>query len=269
MVQDLIQSADFDAAQQVVWGRSAASYEGDFRGLTDQAIPALLDAAEIRAGMRVLDVASGPGTIAQAAASRGAEVIGVDFAPEMVAVASAAHPGLTFQEADAAALPFEDASFDAVVIGFGIHHMGRPLQSLGEARRVLRAGGRMAFTVWDAQEKLDAFQLVFAAIDLVVKPPPPELDQLPPLGASEPELLQRMAESTGFKDVQVRSLPIVWELPAADSVFDALSAVVDVASLPENASAMIRARVVESARVFQDRGVYRIPNPAILVSGQR
>src|SRR6267378_2946362 len=66
-----------------------------------------------------------------------------DFAAAMIGLARAAHPAIRFEEGDAEALPFADASFDAVISNFGIHHLPDPVQAPSEARRILRPDGRI------------------------------------------------------------------------------------------------------------------------------
>jgi ubiquinone/menaquinone biosynthesis C-methylase UbiE len=85
---------------------------------------------------------------------------GVDFSSAMITLARAAHPGIHFEEADAEAPPFPDGSFGAVVSNFGIDHVLDPVQ----ARRVLRPGGRIAFTTWAAPAENVAWKLLFDAI---------------------------------------------------------------------------------------------------------
>lgn len=100
--------------------------------------------------MRVLDIACGPGLVADAVGARGAVATGLDFSAAMIALARDAYPGTRFEEGDAEALPFDDAAFDAVVSNFGIHHVPDPVRALSEARRVVRPGRRVAFTGWAA-----------------------------------------------------------------------------------------------------------------------
>ena len=78
-----------------------------------------LGVVAVRRGVRLLDVASGPGYLAAAAAQRGADVVGVDFADSMVDQARRIYPALTFRIGSAEDLPFPDDDFDAVGISFG------------------------------------------------------------------------------------------------------------------------------------------------------
>src|SRR2546428_512500 len=83
---------------------------------------------------------------------------------ERIQEARGRYLGLDFQEGDAEQLSFSDSSFDAVVLNFGMLHLGRPEQALREAHRVLRQDGRIAFTVWDTPDKAIGFGIVIAAI---------------------------------------------------------------------------------------------------------
>ncbi|MGQ0701146.1 MAG: class I SAM-dependent methyltransferase [Panacagrimonas sp.] len=112
-----------------------------------------LRVAKIRPADRVLDLATGTGITAIAARERGAQVTGVDFTPELIAIAQkkAEDEGfhdIEFREGDAEALPFEDASFDVVLSTCG--HMFAPDQPkvAAELARVTRPGGRAVFLAW-------------------------------------------------------------------------------------------------------------------------
>jgi ubiquinone/menaquinone biosynthesis C-methylase UbiE len=140
----------FREFEQAGWedSRVVAKYHEHLSGVTTQSVDALLDAAGVRNGSRVLDVATGAGYIAAAAALRGADTIGIDFSAAQVRTARERYPSVRFDQADAEALPFDPDTFDAVVNGFGMCHLSNPDIALREAFRVLRRGGCMAFTVW-------------------------------------------------------------------------------------------------------------------------
>ena len=146
------------------WQRAARPYDTGFGSVTSQAIPHLLDAVEAKAGLRLLDVACGPGYVSAAAAQRGADVIGLDFSSEMIAFARERYPNVKFEEGDAEHLTFPDRNFDAVVMNFGMLHLGAPEAAIAEAFRVLKTGGLYAFTVWDVPQRAVAFDIVLRAI---------------------------------------------------------------------------------------------------------
>jgi demethylmenaquinone methyltransferase/2-methoxy-6-polyprenyl-1,4-benzoquinol methylase len=98
----------------------------------------------VRAGDRVLDACCGTGDLAVAATKAGAgEVVGVDFSARMLERARRKAPGLQWVQADVLALPFEDASFDSAVVGFGVRNVEDLEAGIRELRRVLRPGGRL------------------------------------------------------------------------------------------------------------------------------
>ncbi|HEX2468816.1 MAG TPA: class I SAM-dependent methyltransferase [Solirubrobacterales bacterium] len=142
----------FNAFEVAGWEDKAAGYDRFFGRITGRLVEPLLDAAAVGPSTRTLDVATGPGYVAARAAERGASVIGIDVAEAMVSLAKRLHPGLEFRQADAQGLPFDDASFDAVVGNFLILHLGRPERATAEFARVLRPDGRLALTAWDLPE---------------------------------------------------------------------------------------------------------------------
>ncbi|MCB9847662.1 MAG: bifunctional demethylmenaquinone methyltransferase/2-methoxy-6-polyprenyl-1,4-benzoquinol methylase UbiE [Phycisphaeraceae bacterium] len=97
-----------------------------------------------------LDVACGTGDLTRTLKAGGAaSVVGVDFTPEMLAIARAKGDGLTYLQGDAMELPFESARFDVVTIAFGLRNVQDPARAVGEFFRVLRPGGRLAVLEFD------------------------------------------------------------------------------------------------------------------------
>ncbi len=130
------------------WQEAVETYAGFWAGLTRQTVRPLLDALEISPETRLLDVSCGTGHVAAAAASMGASVVGIDFSSVMLSRARGLHPTLDFRLGDAEELEFPDESFDAVAVNFGMLHFQHPERALAQAHRVLRPGGRAAYTVW-------------------------------------------------------------------------------------------------------------------------
>lgn len=99
-----------------------------------------------RKGMRILDLAAGTGTSSAALAAQGAHVVAADFSEGMLAEGRKRHasnPLIEFVHADAIALPFEDDSFDAATISYGLRNINDPRAALAEMRRVVKPGGRI------------------------------------------------------------------------------------------------------------------------------
>jgi SAM-dependent methyltransferase len=141
---------DFELAG---WERAALAYAETFESATRLYADDLLDAVQLRPGAELLDIACGTGYLTQLALERGAAVIGTDFSAAMLAEAVRLHPSIRFEQADAEALHYPDERFDVAAINFGVHHFPFPERALSEARRVLRRGGRIAFTVWATPEE--------------------------------------------------------------------------------------------------------------------
>ncbi len=97
----------------------------------------------VRAGDRVLDACCGTGDLAIGARARGADAVGLDFSERMLERARRKEPGIQWVQGDVLALPFDDASFDAATVGFGVRNVEDLEAGLRELRRVLRAGGRL------------------------------------------------------------------------------------------------------------------------------
>src|SRR5262249_24799394 len=144
-MENRIDAGAFRQFEHKGWQEVASRYHDGFAAVTVQSIEALLDAANVHSGVRVLDVACGPGDAAAAVAARGAVPVGIDFSSEMIDEARARYPNLDFRTGDAEQLQLGESQFDAVVLNFGMLHLARPERALEEAFRVLRPGGRVAF----------------------------------------------------------------------------------------------------------------------------
>jgi ubiquinone/menaquinone biosynthesis C-methylase UbiE len=274
MTKSPIDPDAFRAFELEGWQRIPRQYHIAFAALTSQTIPPLLDAVGVGAGVRLLDVATGPGYAAAAAAERGAEVTAIDFAPAMVAEAQRRHPAVDFRAGDAEELPFAEASYDAVIMNFGLLHLGRPERGLAEAHRVLRAGGRFGFTVWATPEKAIGFQLVLRAVESHGK-----VDVGLPQGPhffrfSDAEECHRSLLGAGFVAPAVKTLPLTWCLNSPDALFENMfESTVRTAGLlraqSPDAIQAIRKALRQAAMPFGKGDWLELPMPAVLASARK
>ena len=266
--------AAFRAFEHAGWEGIVAEYDAAFRALTIQTVDPLLDAAGVGPGVRVLDEATGPGYVAAAGAARGADVTAGDFSAAMVAETRRRHPGLDVREADAEALPFADATFDAVVMNFGVLHLAQPDLAFAEAYRVLRRGGRFAFTVWAAPEVSVGFGMVLRAIQAHGTTDVPLPSGPPFFRFSDPDECRRALEAVGFTDVQTAALPLVWRFLSPDAVLQAMQqGVVRTAGLlraqTSEALDAIRAAVRAEVATHETGSGVDVPMGAVLASGRK
>jgi ubiquinone/menaquinone biosynthesis C-methylase UbiE len=170
-----------------VFGRHAVAYQrrleqvmerGEARGRLRA-----LELVDAQPGMRVLDLACGPGTLSRRLAlqvSPRGEVVGVDLAPGMIEVARAARiPNARFEVMDIEKLSFPDASFDAAVCGHGLQFAPELAVALSEARRVLRPAARFAASVPVEGNNESVWSLLEAVIDRRLPPAVQAVDQSP------------------------------------------------------------------------------------------
>jgi 2-polyprenyl-3-methyl-5-hydroxy-6-metoxy-1,4-benzoquinol methylase len=164
----------------------------------------------IPAGSRVLDVACGTGNTALPLARGGCIVTGVDIAPNLLVQAreraTAEGLSIAFDEGDAEALPYADASFDAVTTMFGAMFAPRPELVASEIARVLKPGGRLAMANWNPA----SFSGQMFKVGSKHAPPPPGIAP-PVLWGDDATVRDRLA--TSFVNIQTELIPIDFDLP--------------------------------------------------------
>lgn len=274
MSENSSSSTSFKDLEQSGWQAKAEGYDKVVVKVTAQAVEAILDAAAVAEGTHVLDVASGPGNGVGGALARGATAVGVDFAASMVALASKNFPSGEFREGDGENLPFADASFDAVTCLFGLLHMAEPERAIAEAHRVLRPGGRYAFTVWDTPENHEFFAVVMSAIqsfgDMNVPLPP-----APPIFRfSEMDECKNALAEAGFTQINIQSIPLTWTGRSGRECLDLIeNGTVRTAMLLEHQSPevqeSIRNAIVDGVEKFKKGDDIEMAWPAVLASATK
>lgn len=266
--------ATFSEVEKEGWADAgvARSYARDFATASDAAVPVLVAQSGAAEGQRLLDICCGHGNVTEGLLASGAEVTGLDFSPAMLEMARRRCPGASFVEGDAGALPFEDSAFDGVTVGFGLPHVPDPAAVLSETRRVLRPGGRLAYSVWQGPEVPGAFGWVFGAIlrhghPDVTLPPGPGANDFADPAIAFPELA-----AAGFDGPEIAEVDSGWmsDDPAAPFVFFREGTVrggVLLRNQPaENARAIRDAVVAQVHANLGETGPWRIPIPSVVVS---
>jgi ubiquinone/menaquinone biosynthesis C-methylase UbiE len=180
----------------------------------------LLDEAGLRAGEHVLDIATGPGTVARLAAARlggRGRVVATDIAEPMLDIAKskiqeAGSAPIEYLQSPAAPLPAETGEFDAVLCQQGLQFFPDRAAALHEMRRVLKPSGRAVVAVWAELERNQIYAAFHAALRATA---PPELAELitAPFSWPNGDALKAAAEDAGFRPVRLvtGSLPMVLE----------------------------------------------------------
>jgi SAM-dependent methyltransferase len=265
----------FNAFEARGWEERAAGYDHFFGRITGSLVGPLLDAIAVEPGMRVLDVATGPGYVAAQAAEREASVVGVDVAEAMLSLARRLNPEVDFRRADAHELPFDEGSFDAVLANCLMLHLGRPERAMAEFARVLSPGGRVALTVWDLPDRARFLGLFLDAVAEAGATPPDGLPTGPDFFRfSVDEEFDNLLREHGLEDREVRRIAFTHRVATADELWDGfLGGTVRTSALivgqPEATRQRIRVAFDRLVEEYRAGDVLELPVSAKLASGRK
>lgn len=239
---------------------------------------ALLNVLAARPGDRVLDVASGTGEPALTLARRlkgQAEIVGIDAAEGMVAVAQAKVEkerleGIHFEPMPAEKMTFEDKSFHKVMCRFGVMLFQDPGKGLREMQRVVKVGGRAVVAVWSNAEKMPTLRWSHEVFKDRLPP-----NNQPPLEAAtslgDPELLEKMMTEAGFHGVRVMSKHFDYRFESFDDYWNLLEASEilkrHIDALPPGSQGQIRNEIAQFADEFMTADGLVIPHEYLIASG--
>ena len=235
-----------------------------------------------RPGDRVLELASGAGDVALAAAPlvTPGEVVVSDVAAEMTAIAARRATTRGFANVTARTFGVEaidagDESFDVVLCREGLMFAVRPALAVGEIARVLGPGGRVAVAVWGPKEENPWLRVVFDAVSAQLGRPVPPPGLPGPFALSDATVLKRLFETNGLENVNVREVFVPLSARSFDEWWQRVAALAGpltsiLARLPETARRELHARLREDVRPFEtEDGGLNFPGQALLASGRR
>lgn len=178
---------------------------------------AMLDAAGVGAGTRVLDIGCGGGFASALAVSRGADVVGVDAAEGLIAYAQTAVPGATFHVGDIEHLGFDDDSFDVVFAANSVQYAENLLPALRELGRVCKEDGRIVAGLFGPAEGV-RWSAVVAAAKALMPPPPPGTTPGGPFALSVAGLLASKFTEAGLHVIANGDVNCPFEFASSEQV---------------------------------------------------
>jgi len=270
---------------RATWGEVAAGWEDRGRWMNEAARPVsdwILAQARLSPGDDVLEIAAGPGDLglrAAAAVGGAGRVLSTDFAAAMVAAARrlGARRGLAnveYRVLDAERMDLGDSSVDAVVCRWAYMLMANPGAALRETRRVLRAGGSLAFAVWAEPERnawaaLPAATLVERGHLAAPEPGEPGMFAL-----ADGDRIEALVTGAGFDPPVLAEVPFEFVYASPDALWDTQTKMSfrlarAIADLPEAERAATRAAIEDRLAGFREAdGSYRIPALCLGVSAR-
>lgn len=252
-------------AQPEGWDIGAAEYNGNFAPLFRVYAADALALTGMKRGTRVLDVGSGPGTLALEAARLGAEVVATDFSPGMIAqlrgrIAEAGLTNITAEVMDGQSLTLPDASFDAAFSMFGLIFFPDRRAGFRELRRVLRPGGIACVSEWNGPGRGPGGSISPQAMRRTFPDrPPPRIEA--------PQVLEGEMRDAGFTSVQMQTIAHTWEIPSSDAHWKTLLLQPLFSTFTEGELRALRAALADISRERFGDGPVQLETEASIAIG--
>jgi SAM-dependent methyltransferase len=253
--------------QRRLWGTDARAWADLAEPHNRPLFEAVLDAAGVGEGTRVLDVGCGTGLTLVLAAGRGAEPAGLDVTPELLAIARERLPGADLREGDMETLPWEDEAFDAVVGVNAFQFAGDPRGALAEAARVVRPGGRVVASLFAAPERSQSTAVHHAMQALI---PPADAAEHAPYALSAPGNLEAALEDAGLRVADDGEVGCSWRYGSMEDAIHGLLCSAGGARAKEAAGEeAVRRTLADALAPFERDGVVNMENTFRWVAASR
>jgi len=257
--------------QGQLWGARPHDWATHVEQVSLPLFGAALDAARVTAGTRLLDAGCGAGLLALLARLRGAQVSAVDASRGLLAVARQRLPDADLREGDLEALPFADASFDAVTAVNSVFYAADLAAAMRELVRVARPGGRVVVTAWGPPSECEFLTAVMPALAPLMPPPPPGVPPPHPGALSEPGALAGVLKGAGLRVIEEGEVACPFVFPSTEASWRGnSSAGVNQAAIGHSGEAAVRAvySAADQAHMGAD-GSVRYRNVFLWAAGER
>ena len=254
-----------------LWGAHAQDWASCVEQVSLPLFGATLDAARVTAGTRVLDAGCGAGLLALLASLRGAQVAALDASPGLLAIVRQRLPAADVREGDLEALPFANASFDAVTAVNSLFYAADTAAAMRELVRVARPGGRVVVTAWGPPERCEFLTAVMPALRPLMPPPPPGAPPPHPGALSEPGALAAVLTRTGLRVVEEGEVACPFVFPDAETAWRGnASAGINQAAIAYSGAKAVRAVYADADQAHtRPDGSIRYENVFLWAAGER
>ena len=261
------------------WDAVTPGYEKAFESYAGLFAKEMLARVRLSPGHRVIDIGAGPGILTMLAAPSGADVLGIDFSPNMVErlqrrLRDADIRNARAEVMDGQDLKLPDGSFDVALSNFAVIFFPDIERGLAEMRRILKPGGRIAVSAWSVPDRVMFLRALLRAVKAAV--PDYVSPAKPPvwLRLSEANVLRQYLERVGFRHVRIEAVTREWRLPSAAWLAENFLGISPGLSFIFDALGPEKTRRVQEVLVQQlqddfKNGDVRLPNEGLIAFAEK